>query len=97
MGPANVSKFRSTTTSDLPDTHPQSLGSIAIEELSLANIMNAEEEKIQFILGTLTPTNTPLTPSSITLSNLFYTSLTPTMVTLSNICTIPRSIYSNYK
>ncbi|HDX9578045.1 TPA: HYR domain-containing protein [Bacillus pseudomycoides] len=48
---------------------PLLLASIAFEELALAHIMNAEAEKLQFVLGTLTPART-LTPSVITLSNL---------------------------
>ena len=41
------------------------LASIAFEELGLAHIINAEAEKIQFILGTL-PDQTPLeTPPTI--------------------------------
>ena len=30
------------------------LGSIAVEELALAHLMNVEAEKVQFVLGTLT-------------------------------------------
>ncbi|WP_337692301.1 hypothetical protein [Bacillus mycoides] len=44
------------------------LSSIALEEMSLAHIINAEAEKIQFIIGTL---DTTITPPPITTSNLF--------------------------
>ena len=44
------------------------LASIAFEELGLAHIVNAEAEKIQFILGTLETDVEP--PASATLDNL---------------------------
>ncbi|WP_379971113.1 hypothetical protein [Ectobacillus sp. sgz5001026] len=45
------------------------LSSIATEELALAHIMNAEAEKIQFVLGTL-HTQTKLSPPVVSISNL---------------------------
>ncbi|CCQ93394.1 hypothetical protein CULT_1330020 [[Clostridium] ultunense Esp] len=34
--------------------------------------MNAEAEKLQFVLGTLTPTTSTLTPAEVTISNLLF-------------------------
>lgn len=50
------------------DTVNLLLTSIALEEMSLAHIMNAEAEKIQFILGTLN--STTRSPEKITNQDL---------------------------
>ncbi|MFJ5714003.1 hypothetical protein [Neobacillus sp. NPDC093127] len=54
----------------LGQTVPLLFGSIALEELALAHLLNAEAEKLQFVLGTLTPTSTAFSPATVSLSNL---------------------------
>lgn len=51
-------------------TVPLLLASVALEELALAHLVNAEAEKLQLVLGTLTPTRTTFTPATVSLSNL---------------------------
>lgn len=62
----NITPLISVTTGQ---TVPLLLSSIALEELALAHIINAEAEKLQFILGTL-PTSTTFTPAEVSLSDL---------------------------
>lgn len=50
-------------------TIPLLLSSIALEELALAHIMNAEAEKIQFTLGTL-ETGVTLSPAEVSLADI---------------------------
>lgn len=62
----NITPTISLTTAQ---TIPLLLASIAFEELALAHIINAEAEKLQFIVGTL-DTTTILSPSTVSVSNL---------------------------
>jgi hypothetical protein len=62
----NISPLISITTEQ---TIPLLLSSIALEELALAHIMNAEAEKLQLVLGTL-PGATPLSPAEVSLEDL---------------------------
>jgi hypothetical protein len=69
MSQANIPNITPIISVTLGQTIPLLLASIALEEIALAHIMNAEAEKIQFVLGTLSTQNV-LIPSSITISNL---------------------------
>lgn len=51
-------------------TIPLLLSSIALEELALAHIINAEAEKLQFVLGTLGDTGVTLSPAEVSLGDL---------------------------
>lgn len=66
----NIPNISPTISISVGQTVPLLLGSIAIEELALAHIMNAEAEKLQFVLGTLTPTTSTFSPATVSLSNL---------------------------
>jgi len=65
----NIPNITPTISVTVDQTVPLLLASIALEELALAHIMNAEAEKLQFVLGTL-DTGTTLSPPVVTLSNL---------------------------
>jgi hypothetical protein len=56
-----------TNTSDMDrdDALDLLIASVAFEELSLAHILNAEAEKIQYVLGTLDGTTTPVEAPSV--------------------------------
>jgi hypothetical protein len=56
----NITPVISVTTTDAINLL---LISIALEEIGLAHILNAEGEKIQFVLGTLSGVTPPPTPS----------------------------------
>ncbi|GIP55052.1 hypothetical protein [Paenibacillus vini] len=70
MSQANIPNIVPTISVTVGQTVPLLLASIALEELALAHILNAEAEKLQLVVGTLTPTNITLTPNIITISNL---------------------------
>ncbi|MFC5702965.1 hypothetical protein ACFPVX_16880 [Cohnella faecalis] len=59
MSLPNVPNITPTINVTTKDAVNLLLVSIALEEISLAHIMNAEAEKIQFILGTLPGTTHP--------------------------------------
>lgn len=56
MSQANIPNITPTITLSKDDVITLLLSSIAMEELGLSHIINAEGEKLQFILGTLDPT-----------------------------------------
>ena len=70
MSQANIPNITPTISLSTAQTIPLLLASIALEELSLAHILNAEAEKLQLVLGTLTPTRTTFSPATVSLSNL---------------------------
>ncbi|MDG5473242.1 hypothetical protein P6709_15935 [Jeotgalibacillus sp. ET6] len=54
MSQPNIPNITPSITIDRDDVINLLLASIGMEELSLAHIVNAEAEKIQYVLGTLT-------------------------------------------
>ncbi|MFD3448180.1 hypothetical protein ACFDTO_26665 [Microbacteriaceae bacterium 4G12] len=65
----NVTPTISLTTAQ---TIPLLLASIAFEELALAHIINAEAEKIQFVVGTLHSDNVA-SPATVSITDLLNT------------------------
>jgi len=59
LSQANIPNITPTITITLGQTVTLLLASIALEELALAHIVNAEAEKIQLVVGTLAPGITP--------------------------------------
>jgi hypothetical protein len=70
MSQASIPNITPTISITIGQTVPLLLASIALEELALAHILNAEAEKIQFVLGTLTPgTPVPTISDLLTINN----------------------------
>ncbi|EIJ81346.1 hypothetical protein PB1_00335 [Bacillus methanolicus PB1] len=69
MSQANIPNITPLISVTTEQTIPLLLASIALEELALAHIINAEAEKLQFVLGSL-PTSTTFTPADVSLSDL---------------------------
>ncbi|MEJ9230833.1 hypothetical protein LAV79_15370 [Peribacillus butanolivorans] len=65
----NIPNISPTISITIGQTIPLLLSSIALEELALAHIMNAEAEKLQFTLGTL-DSSVALSPGEVNLSDL---------------------------
>ncbi|MBH5318874.1 hypothetical protein I6N90_13800 [Paenibacillus sp. GSMTC-2017] len=55
MSQPNIPNITPVISITIGDSINLLLASIALEELALAHILNAEAEKIQFVLGTLSP------------------------------------------
>ncbi|WP_309299338.1 hypothetical protein [Paenibacillus sp. YYML68] len=70
MSQASIPNITPTINVPVNSTVPLLLSSIALEELALAHIVNTEAEKLQYVLGTLTPSMAPVTPGVVTLSSL---------------------------
>ncbi|MCH6269166.1 MULTISPECIES: hypothetical protein [Neobacillus] len=71
MSQANIPNITPTISLSTAQTVPLLLASIALEELALAHIINAEAEKLQFVLGTITPApRTTFSPAVVNLTNL---------------------------
>lgn len=65
----NIPNITPTISVTTPQAIQLLLSSIALEELALAHIINAEAEKLQFVLGTLS-TGVRLSPPVVSVSNL---------------------------
>jgi hypothetical protein len=70
MSQAAFPNFTPAISLSISQTIPLLLGSIAVEELALAHVINAEAEKLQFLLGTLTPSRVTLSPPVVAISDL---------------------------
>ncbi|TCP64129.1 hypothetical protein [Baia soyae] len=61
MSQANIPNITPAITISREDVITLLLSSIALEELGLSHILNAEGEKLQYVLGTLEGVTTPFT------------------------------------
>ena len=68
MSQAHIPNITPTISVTMEQSATMLLSSIALEEMALAHIMNAEAEKIQYVLGTL---NTKSTPPACVFFNQF--------------------------
>ncbi len=59
----NVPNITPTISLDIEQSAIMLLASVALEELGLSHIMNAEAEKIQYVLGTLEGSKPPAPPT----------------------------------
>lgn len=69
MSQPNIPNITPVITISRNDVINLLLASIALEELGLAHIINAEAEKLQFAVGTLPGLTTPVTISQLLLVN----------------------------
>lgn len=69
MSQPNIPNISPNITISRDDVINLLLASIALEELGLAHIINAEGEKLQYALGTLPGLTTPATLEEILLVN----------------------------
>ncbi|WP_213148029.1 DUF7507 domain-containing protein [Neobacillus citreus] len=70
MSLPGIPNITPTISLSVGQTVPLLLASVALEELALAHLLNAEAEKLQLVLGTLTPTRTTFSPATVSLTNL---------------------------
>ena len=61
----SMPRFSEIPEITLEDSITQIISSIAMEELALSHIINAEGEKLQYVLGTLSDTWAPSTPPTL--------------------------------
>ncbi|MCL2253795.1 MAG: Ig-like domain-containing protein [Lachnospiraceae bacterium] len=62
----SMPKFPENPDLNLEDSVVQIISSIAMEELALSHVLNAEGEKLQYVLGTLGSGNQPPHPPTVT-------------------------------
>ncbi|WP_317851460.1 hypothetical protein [Neobacillus bataviensis] len=70
MSLPNIPNITPLISVSVEQTIPLLLSSIALEELALAHIMNAEAEKLQFVLGKLGDSVVTLSPAEVSSGDL---------------------------